>query len=397
MQSNKKSGLLASVLAASWTVGHAAQWDLQGSFGQELQFNDNISLQTQKQSVFGYVMTPRLQASRKTGSLDTGITAQGEIRRYDVSRWDCENFNIGLDNSLTTTRSVFQLDGHYGISCSYAQQIQDTGLLSPNNQSESYSLTPSWSWRLNKTDTLSVNTSYAKTSYTSTSNFGRSTALNGNDTASVNLNGTHAWSQRLGMNGGVFFSNSQFTNQPPVTQNMYGFQGGGNYLIDPQWSVSGSAGLRWVDSHRSTGGTSVNQGDSLKQAYLVNANLAYKGKLDSYSIALSRTINPSAIGQLLQYDSLTGNLSHPLARDVTLDLNANFQKSQSLDGQNNANFNRTYFTATAGVTWQVARDWRLKGSYAYRWQQYQGDERVRDSNAVMLFLNYDWDGIQNSL
>jgi len=85
----------------------AAEWALKGSLDQQLLYNDNISLSTiRKESVAGYHLAPSLQATRKTGSLDVGLEGQGDIRRYDDSRWDCNNYNLGSNNGYRAKRSV---------------------------------------------------------------------------------------------------------------------------------------------------------------------------------------------------------------------------------------------------------------------------------------------------
>ena len=75
----------------------AAEWELKGSLGQQVKYNDNIAFRPVKQAVVGYLLTPSLQASYKTGSLEMGFNGGGDIRRYDDPRWDCENFNLGLN------------------------------------------------------------------------------------------------------------------------------------------------------------------------------------------------------------------------------------------------------------------------------------------------------------
>jgi hypothetical protein len=58
-----------------------------------------------------------------------------------------------------------------------------------------------------------------------------------------------------------------------------------------------------------------------------------------------------------------------------------------------------------GIAWELAKNWKLKGSYVYRWQDYQQDKNLQnfnlnagtsDSNAVMFSVGYSWDGIRAS-
>jgi len=187
----------------------AAEWALKGSLGQQLHYDDNISLSTiRKESVAGYLLAPSLQASRKTGALDIALEGQGDIRRYDDSRWDCNSYNLGSNNDYRAKRSVFSLSGGYAVSCSYSQQITDTGLLVPASQAENYRLAPSWTWQWTPRDQMTLGTSYSKTSYSnslndSASNIG--TGFSGNDTYTVNLGGNHEWNRRLSLNEKLFF------------------------------------------------------------------------------------------------------------------------------------------------------------------------------------------------
>ncbi len=382
----------------------AAEWTLKGSLGQQFQYNDNIALSTiGKEAVVGYLLTPVLQAARKTESLDIGFQGQGDIRRYDDSRWDCDNYNLGLNNAYRTKRSVFSLNGGYTVSCSYAQQLTQTGILVPNSQSTDYRVAPSWTWQWTARDQMILASSYSKTSYSnSLGGIASNTDIgfSGNDTYAVNLSANHLWSRRLSLNGKLVFSNIQYTGSDSSTQNLFGFQLGTNYTINHYWAVSASGGPVWVDTKQSSSG----QASSLSLGSIANISLNFNGQLAKFSGGYSNSVNPSAIGQTLQTRSIFANYSYRLSRHVVLDLVSSYSRSESIGGQSTDNitsqFNRSYFTASPGIVWELEKNWRLRGSYSYRWQDYQQDNNVAnintgvsDSNLVMLSLNYSWDGM----
>lgn len=389
----------------------AAEWALKGSLDQALQYNDNIALSSiQKASVAGYLLTPDLQVTRKTGALDIGFTGQGDIRRYDDSRWDCDNYNLSSDNSYRTKRSVFSLIGGYAARCSYNQQIEDTGLLVPNNESINYHLTPSWTWQWTSRDQLILNASYSKTSYNNSVGSvdpGTGLSFRGNDTYSINLGGNHEWNKRLSLNEKLLFSNVQYTGANASTQNLFGFQLGANYKINHNWTINASGGPMWVDTQQSSNGVTSGQNPSLSLGSVANINLSYGGQLTQFSTGYSNSVKPSAIGQTLQSHSIFANYSYRLTRHVLLNLASSYTRSESIGGQSSDNltsqFNRSYFTAAPSIAWELAKNWELKGSYVYRWQDYQQDNNLQnlnvgttDSNAVTLSLGYSWDGIRIS-
>jgi len=411
MYRNRSIALLVLACIIFGKDAVAAEWALKGSLGQQLQYDDNIVLSAiRKESVAGYLLTPNLQATRKTGSLDIALEGQGDIRRYDDSRWDCDNYHLGSNNDYRTKRSVFSLKGGYSVNCSYSQQIEDTGIILPNSQSVNYQLAPSWTWQWTSRDQLALNTSYSKTSFSNpqngvTSNTGN--VFSGNDTYTVNLGGNHEWSRRLSLNGNLNFSNVQFTGSNASTQNQFGFQLGASYKINRLWSVSAGGGPVWVDTRQSSDGVTSGQSTSLSLGNVANINLSYSNQLTQFSTGFSNSVNPSAIGQTLQTSSAFANYSYHLTRRLLLDLTSSYSRSESIGGQSSNNsisqFNRNYFTVAPGIAWELAKNWQLKGSYVYRWQDFQQDNILRnlnagtsESNAVMFSLGYSWDGIRVS-
>jgi hypothetical protein len=395
----------------------AAEWALKGSLGQQLQYNDNISLSSvRKQPVVGYLLTPTLQATHNTGVMDIAFKGQGDIRRYDDSRWDCNNYNLSSNNDYRTKRSVFSLSGGYAVNCSYTQQITDTGLLVPNSQSKNYQLAPSWTWQWTSRDQLILGTSYSKTSYSNSqgvvasSNGNGSLNFSGNDTYTINLGGKHEWSRSLSLNEKLYFSNVQYTGLNASTQNLYGFQLGANYVINHYWAVSAGGGPVWIDRQQGSGGVSSGQNSSLSLGSVANISLRYDGQPTTFSTGYTNAVNPSGIGQTLQTQSVFANYSYRLTQHLLLDITGNYSRSQSVGGQSTGNqFNRSYFTAATGIAWELAKNWKLNVRYVYNWQDYQQNQNVQilntvtnlnvgttDSNLVMLSLNYSWDGIKTS-
>jgi len=390
----------------------AAEWTVKGSLMQGMQYNDNMAFSSfNRDSVVGYLLKPSLEATRKTEVLDIGFEGQGDIRRYDDSRWDCNNYNLGLNNDYRTQRSVFSLSGGYRTSCSYTQQIEDTGLLAPNSQSKSYQVAPSWTWQWTALDQVILKPSYSKTSYSNPlNNVAASTGLNfrGNETYSVDLGGNHEWSKRLSLNEKLMFSNIQYTGSSTSNQNLFGFQLGANYKIDYEWSASVYGGPMWVDSQQSSNGVTAGQSSSLSLGSVAGISLNYDNQLTKFSTGFTNSINPSAIGQTLQISSIFVNYSYHLTEHVLLDLTSNYSRSESIGNTSTSQFDRNYFTVAPGIAWEPAKNWQLKGSYVYSWQDFQQGNNFQnltnrnlnsgtiDSNAVMFSLGYSWDGVRLS-
>jgi len=393
----------------------AAEWALKSSLEQGMHYNDNIAFSTvRKDSVVGYRLNPSLEATRKTEALDLAFKGQGDIRRYDDSRWDCNNYNLSSNNDYRIQRNTFSLSGGYNTSCSYTQQIEDTGLLTPNSQSRSYKIAPSWTWQWTPRDQLILSPSYTKTSYSnSLNNIASSTGLSysGNESYSVNLGGSHEWTERLSLNEKFNFSNIQYTGLDSPAQNLFGFQLGANYKINRNWAASASGGPMWVDSQQSSNSVTAEQSSSLSLGSVAAINLNYNGQLTQFSAGFNNSISPSAIGQTLQTRSISANYSYRLTEHLLLGLTSNYSHSESIGGQSSrliSQFKRDYYTVAPSIAWELAKDWQLKGSYTYSSQDFKQDNNFQnlnsknlnngttDSNVVMLLLDYAWDGVRIS-
>ena len=387
-------------------TANADQWKISGALDQAMEYDDNIGLQVIETPALGYSMRPSVNAEWSTSVMEWGVSGQGDIRRYDDERWDCENFSLETDYRYITRRNVFSLAGSYSQSCSYAQQARDTGILLPGSQSENYSLSPTWAWQISPRDTLSVSPSYSQISYTNgvgSLSGANAATLRNNKSYGLNLSAEHHWHKRFSSNIGLFFSRSDFGNsgtafnQSASAQDVFGFQAGGQYALSRSWSINLGAGGRWVQSPGMESGLNFGQ--------IANVAINYKGRHDNYALTYSRSVSPSGFGQVQEVGSLGVKYAYEFNRELSLNINGNYFENQ-LVGQRQTVFGlqkREYYEASAEFVWKFAREWRLSASYRYRMQDYASGtnsqsaslvDGVRDSNAVMLHLNYNWDGLR---
>jgi hypothetical protein len=391
MYRSKSAGYVVLMFAGCIKIAVAADWKLEGTLGQALQYNDNIALNAQKEPVFGYVLTPGLRVQSNGQVFDLSLKGEGDIRIYDDSRWNCENYKITLANRYRSNggRSIFELNGDYSRTCTLVQQLTDTGLLLPRTQSESYHIAPSWTWRWTPVDRVDINTSYSRQSYTAPKIFpGGVSPLSNNDTFNITIGETHDWSKRLLSKGSVFFTNTDFSGAQNSNQNYFGFQFGVNYLISRRWSVNVEGGPQWINSNAHWPGTSSERADSMMLGGMGRIDLIYKGQSHDFLFNISSSASPSSLGRLQQYTSVGIKYNHRITKRLMLDLKGNFLHSQSLAKQG-LGFDRNYFVASIGLLWEPVKHWQLKGEYNYQQQEYKQENIIEaESNNVTLSLNY---------
>ena len=405
MYRRRTIGWLALACAGLDTGAKASEWGvLKGSLGQQVLYNDNISFSsTQKQPIFGYILTPSAQLSHQTETFDISLNALGNIRRNDNSRWDCEGYNLELKTQYKTRRSGFSMVGGYGVSCAYAQQAQQTGVVIPGAQATSYSLAPSWTWQWTPRSQLNLGATYMKRSYgggsASAAAGTGSTGYKNYDSYTINLGLSHAWSRDLSLNGGVYFMNNQYAGATGSTQILYGFQLGGKYVISQHWTANVEGGLRMAEIQQNTVVGALSTANSSSLGTTANINVSYNDRLNHFSTGYTNMALPSSIGQTLQTQKVYANYSYQLAPYLSWRVGGALGHSQPVSGQSTvgtaSNTDRNFFNATTALAWEFARDWKLTGSYAYRWQKSKQEANSADSNIVMLSLSYAWDGVED--
>jgi len=382
----------------------AGEFKVSGALNQTLEYDNNISLQEDKVAVSGYLMKPSVNAYWNTSSTQVSLSARGDIRRYDVKEWDCETFSLSSNQQYTHHTHVFSFASNYARSCSYSDQVSDTGILQTDNESQTYSLGPTWSWQWSSLDQLSLSSSYSKMSYTNAGS-GDGSDLNnvnfqGNESYSINLSENHMWTRRFSSSISSFFSSTIFGDSGETSkQQTFGFQASNTYSITRMWSINLGGGLQWLEQPSGSDGN-----DSINRTDIINLSLNYTGQLTDFSLSYSRTVVPSAIGQLIENNDFSLDYSYKFSRKLSLNIASSLAKNKTIgEGDFQINSDRSFYTGTIGVRWDFDKEWQLSASYRHRRQEYTSlgsttvvneQDDVFSSNAIMVHLNYNWDGMR---
>ena len=100
-------------------------------------------------------------------------------------------------------------------------------------------------------------------------------------------------------------------------------------------------------------------------------------------------------GGVNERDQINATFSRQLSETLIARVSSTYQEIRSASG-GNSNDIRKNFSVSPSIAWNFSSNVNLSLSYKYR---HQKDSQVGtdvDSNAIMLTLNYDWDGLQIS-
>jgi hypothetical protein len=365
----------------------AAEWSTRARLQQQLGYNDNMRLMTRDpEAVWSYTLEPALEMQRKNRDSDLEIKAGADIRRNDDPRWDCDNFNLQTRNEYRSGRMGAGFSGGYTGSCTYLQQLIDTGLLQPRVDYRQLQLTPSWFWQWGPRDKLTAETGYARTEYDRNPG-DPSTAFIGNETWSFALDEGHQWSPRLALDGRLIVTTLRYADRTLPDQSVQGVQLGGHYQLDRTLKISLDAGPRRIQTRSAPGSDG-----SVRWGHSLNLAIDHETLLHRVTARYSSTIAPSSIGQALQYQTLSSRYQYRIDPAWSLQLEAGYYRTASLDGPSPANaFNRDYVAVSAGLRWHLTRELDLTLDYGYRFQQYDDFPGQAHGNSLLLGLGYGYD------
>jgi hypothetical protein len=383
---SKRIVLMVLSTAALFNV-QAAEWSLSGSINPSLEYDDNIFMRDEnKLGDYHANMSPTLTVVHALENFETSLSTGYVLDRYERStQLDTENPFWRFDTDYKTERSTWGLAVSYVESTSRSDAEEDSGDFETNSISTTESISPSYSFQLTDRDVLSVNASYSTKEY-STTDFSNSR------NRSLSTNWQHQFTERF--NGGVSVSMSNNKSSDLLSStddDTYNVSLTTEYDLSEIWGINGSVGLRQLDSEQTdlfgfTESTS-DTGSSL------DMNVIYKGEIDSASLGLSRSISPSSTGGVTEQDRISLNWSRELSETLTARVSTSFQRTTSaIDG----NDERENINFSPSVNWKFSRDASVALTYTFRQQKEELDGTDASSQAVMLTLNYNWDGFKVS-
>lgn len=366
----------------------AAEWSLSNSVNTALEYDDNIFMRDDnKLGDYHASMTPTVKVAYALENTETSLSTGYVLDRYERSRQlDTDNPFWRFDTHYKTGRSSWQLNASYVESTSRSEAAEDTGDFETNSISTTESISPKYNYQLTERDVVSLSASYSTKEYSTTD-------FNNSRHRSLSTQWQHKFTERL--NGGVSLSadNNKSTGLINTSDDdTYNISLTSHYNVSQIWAMNGSVGYRLLNSQQTDGfgfkETTRDTGPSL------DLTISYKGALDTASIALSRSISPSSIGQVNEQDKISLSWSRALSERLSVSMIGSYQTTTS--AIDNGDDKRENINISPSISWKLSPDASVGLSYKFRQQKESLENSDASSQAVMLTLNYDWDGFRAS-
>lgn len=385
----------------------ALEWSAQPSISVASDVTDNINLvPTPSGTIWSSTISPQLILSAKSPQSELNGTAQ--INRIDYSDKSLFSRTDGLLNltfSRQLERSQLSFAGDVTRDSTLESELIQTGVVTSRAQRTSRSLSPSWNYYITQRDAINLGYSYLDVTYD------KKTATSGlldYIEKDPNITLTHAFSEKNKLNLSLGYSDYKSLTPISVTTRQYhstttSTQLGFSRDFSETLSVSLMAGVHKTDSR-------INSLDCLPFfppcfPVPVETNFSNTGSLFAATLnkafessqltaGLSRSLQASGNGGLIQTDRLSGSYSAKLAPTLSGSLNMSIYQSQSSTASSNSNSSRYYIIVPA-MSWQITEWWSANTSYS-RSLSRDANGTEATANAINLTLHYNWPKISKS-
>jgi len=364
----------------------AAEWSLFPSIGVKGVYNDNLLLTPlPHDATYGYWVSPAAEFAGKTERLEASSRVAADFVSYyggQESRFT--NLFLPLTLRYKTETDLLGFTGGFTRDNTLMSELLTTGVVLRFTQRNQWTANPSWTRRI--TEKLSVQSS---------AQLNDTTYENGLSLGLVDY-------QLLGGSGGLLYQlteqdqiqlsgsyvNFHTTNAPLSFRASFpGVNLSLTHAFTETLTGTASGGPSFVSS------TSQTAGDNIKAertVWLFGGNLTKKFERTSIQVNVSRNIQPSGFGLLIQTDRAGLTVSHDLTETLTASFDASgYIVSGITQRATGGTFpENRYYSATPTIAWKFLEWWKLELSYTYRHREVEGFSDPAMSNGTMFMLTY---------
>jgi hypothetical protein len=399
-------GVLLSLPAG---LSRAAEWSVEPSVGLRADYDDNIHLSPAPHpGVWGLKLSPDVKFSGETETLKVTGGLNFRINRYfGEDGLDTLDHTLSLRSDYKAERDLVGLNIDSIRDSTLVSELATTGAVQARRQRSLLTANPTWSRALTEVTSLKASYSYTDVRYDDSAGTG---LINYSDqSASVGIQSK--LDERNVLNVGAYYD--RYETRPAESRaNTYGVQGGYDYDFSETLHGSFLVGLRRTQSILGshalvcdgpiilgfclgtvTEVTSV-QKESLS-GYTLNAILAKRWETDTVSGQLSREINPSGVGSLIETDRIAVTWTKEWSPTLRSNVSAAAYHSRYV-GSVVTDSNSRYYTVEPRLTWRLAESWTLDAGYSYARQDYDTGPVKASANVVYVNLIYAWPKISVS-
>ena len=365
----------------------AAEYTLDVTASPIFGYDDNVLLDEDEEDSFTFEISPTIVLGRAVENMSSTIRLGYAVERFSsISRLDSENPFVKFNTNYDMERTQLGLNASYVEDSVRNEAEEDTGDFSTNATSRTRSISPSISFQLTERDTLTGSYSYTERLYSSDD-------FEDNDTKSVNLGWTRQFTERFSGGLNTTLSNYQTDGLTFTTDDdSYNVSATASYQLSEVWSVDGDIGFRRLNTERESNLGVVTKDSNNGSTF--NVSTSYDKERDSVTVNYTKQLSPSSSGVVNEQESVRFEWSHKLSELLTAKLITSYRETRTASEQS-SDEKRENINLSPSLRWQVDSNWNVNLGYHYK-QQKRDTAKDVESNAVLMTVTYDWDGLRVS-
>ena len=386
-------------------TAQSAEWSIEPSVSVREEYNDNIRLTTlPHKSVWGTSLTPSVNFSSKTEISEVTGGARLNFNRYSGEPTLDRNDQIfSLVSKYKTERNTFGLNGSYVHDSTQASELISTGVVLARKQRTNLTLNPSWTTFASERTWFTLDYQLSRVKYEDSA----ATGLIDYNNQTASLAAVHRLSEQDQLSGTVYYSKYE-TSPANFKSNTSGLRLGITHDFSETLTSSLTVGAR------STSSTSQQNAlvcpapiifcqfglipydvvpfttKTRSHGYTLNANLGKQFETTTLSGQVSREVNPSGNGALVQADRIGFSLANKFSPTLTGALDASIYRSRYLGNVISRSDSR-YYTVGPRLSWRMSEWWSLDTGYTHARQEYDNaGSTAATANSAYVLVRYDW-------
>ncbi|MEQ1740364.1 MAG: OmpG porin family protein, partial [Methyloglobulus sp.] len=228
-----------------------AEWTLKGSLDQSLGYDSNVRMQADPQGSFKYMIVPVLTFLRKTDVTEIQADATYGTQVYtEIPQFNQDIQHYGLRGLYKTDKLDWAVESSYSITPSRNNAVQDSGNFNSNATSDTWSVSPSVSYKIDELNSVILSPSYSETSFTNAS---ASDNFRNRNNTNVNLAWQGLWTERYSSTVSLFYSKFESQQGGATSLSDFAFDSVGinlsnAYSLSENWKLDGTIGGRHTES-----------------------------------------------------------------------------------------------------------------------------------------------------
>jgi len=375
------------MLAVGMTIsrGGAAEWSAQPSLSVRGEYNSNLLLSAlPHEAVYGYWVSPGATFAGSTENLEvSGRAAADFIQYFGGSDRSLTNLYFPLSVQYKKERETLAFDGGFTRDNTLMGELRQTGVVLAFTQRNLWNLGPSWTHALTERWALQAGYQYSDATYEDGARLGLvDYTLHGGSGAvlyqpterdDVKVAGTY-----------TYFSAPQGND---LRSQIYAAEISLTHRFSESISATLAGGPNYVRS--TTASPTARLSDS-QTVWVGNLTLRKQWEDASFQAEISRSINPSGFGLLLQTDKVGVTLSKDWTEQLTASLSANALLSSSIATSilSNPFPLQRFVYVSPRVTWKFSQWWALDVTYSYGNRQVDSTNESAFANIASVMLTY---------